>query len=263
MLRIPSLLAVLAVGPLVASAFCPTGPIAGPLAQRPALLGAPARRVGLAPLGLAMSGKKKAKPTFKGFGSVPDKMIDRTPKSADEKCACCSDKSYAECCQPHHNGDVWPETPLALMRSRYSAYAYRLPQWIIDTTHKTNVDWRADKNKWRRELTGFCDGFDFLGLEVVAEADGESADEYFVEFVAKLRTSNQPRDTSKGVQGVIRTIKSRNGEDYVDADFRERSRFLREGGKWMYAAGDVDFDPSVEFGGITVAGNKAEEAKEE
>lgn len=30
----------------------------------------------------------------------------------------------------------------------------------------------------------------------------------------------QPRETNKGVKGTIRTIKSRNGEDFVHADFR-------------------------------------------
>ena len=29
------------------------------------------------------------------------------------------------------------------------------------------------------------------------------------------------------------------------ADFRERSKFVLEDGKWMYQGGDVDFDPKV------------------
>lgn len=47
------------------------------------------------------------------------------------------------------------------------------------------------RGKWRRELTGFCDGFDFLGLSVVEETPGETEEEHFVEFVAKLRTRKQ------------------------------------------------------------------------
>lgn len=74
---------------------------------------------------------------------------------------------------------------------RYTGYAYRLPEWICETTHRDNVDWRADRTKWRRELLGFCDGFDFLGLEVIEESKGEAENEYFIEFLARLRTRKQ------------------------------------------------------------------------
>jgi hypothetical protein len=37
---------------------------------------------------MAAGGKNKA--AFRGFGSLPDKMRDRTPKSADEQCVCWS-----------------------------------------------------------------------------------------------------------------------------------------------------------------------------
>lgn len=37
-------------------------------------------------------------------------------------CCCGSGQSYAQCCQPYHQGQSVPATPEALMRSRYSAY---------------------------------------------------------------------------------------------------------------------------------------------
>jgi hypothetical protein len=127
----------------------------------------------------------KAPPAFKGFGKAPEDPTDRAPKSADEPCVCESGKAYKDCCQPFHTGQAWPGTPEQLMRSRsspppwlavksiippsvsqkyipphgviarrrerrrYSAYAYRLPRWIMDTTHRTNVDWRADSRAWQ------------------------------------------------------------------------------------------------------------------
>lgn len=40
-----------------------------------------------------------------------------------KKCDCGSGKTYEQCCEPYHLGTKVPETPEALMRSRYSAYA--------------------------------------------------------------------------------------------------------------------------------------------
>jgi len=80
---------------------------------------------------------------------------------------------------------------------RYTGYAYRLPEWICETTHKDNVDWKADRTKWKKELLGFCDGFDFLGLEVIEESKGEADNEYFIEFLARLRTRNQVQKNTR------------------------------------------------------------------
>jgi len=129
------------------------------------------------------------------------------------------------------------------MARRYTGYAYRLPDWIIDTTHRvraplptpthpgapqkvsvspgavrthlalikravpsvlqlsslslslslslshthtqshtltfapvpapvcaqSNSDWKSARNKWFNELLGFCDGFNFNGLDIVED----------------------------------------------------------------------------------------------
>ena len=91
------------------------------------------------------------------------------------------------------------------MRSRYTAYAYRLPQWVMSTTHRTNVDWRSDAKAWQKELLGFCDGFEFVSLEVLKEEPGASPDEFFVEFMARLKTSRQPKDAPKDVKARRRS----------------------------------------------------------
>lgn len=41
----------------------------------------------------------------------------------EKLCPCCSGKNYEECCQPVINGTKKAETPVELMRARYSAYA--------------------------------------------------------------------------------------------------------------------------------------------
>ena len=47
-------------------------------------------------------------------------------------CPCCSGKS-AICCQKYHKG-LTPENALVLMRSRYSAYALGVGDYLIETT---------------------------------------------------------------------------------------------------------------------------------
>jgi len=44
---------------------------------------------------------------------------------------------------------------------------------------------------------------------------------------------------------TLRRVKWQAGSDKIGADFRERSKFIMEEGKWMYQGGDVDFDPQV------------------
>ncbi|MBJ7449651.1 MAG: hypothetical protein JHC93_04750, partial [Parachlamydiales bacterium] len=54
-------------------------------------------------------------------------------------CPCHSSLDYEKCCKPFHDGIPAP-TALALMRSRYSAYALHLIEYIIATTHPTHTD---------------------------------------------------------------------------------------------------------------------------
>mmetsp|Transcript_65285 Transcript_65285/g.155691 ORF Transcript_65285/g.155691 Transcript_65285/m.155691 type:complete len:300 (+) Transcript_65285:64-963(+) len=231
-----------------ASAFAPPAAIATrALLRTPATQRRCAARVG--PLSMATNGGKGSKKPvgFKGFGSVPEQLQDRLPAdSAGAACACHSGEMYAKCCEPFHSGSALPEQPLQLMRSRYSAYAYRLPRYIIATTHKDNTDWRPTTSKWERELAGFSDGFEFVGLEVVGEEAGKDENQHFVDFIARLRTrTDMPSDAPKGVKQVLRQVKMHGANDATNADFRERSEFLKEAGKWLYVNGDVEFDPKV------------------
>ena len=51
-----------------------------------------------------------------------------------EKCPCCSDKSFLDCCQPFILGLKKPSSPEELMRSRYSAYANCEVDYLYNTT---------------------------------------------------------------------------------------------------------------------------------
>lgn len=124
---------------------------------------------------------------------------------ASDDCRCGSALPYEECCAPFHRGGA-AETALALMRSRYSAFALGLEQYLLDSWHESTrpdgVDLDGD-TEWRR-------------LQIVdTTLGGPSDDEGFVEFRASFR--------SGGKAGLL----------------EERSRFIREGGRWLYVDGDA------------------------
>lgn len=50
-------------------------------------------------------------------------------------CPCGSKKNYADCCEVFHQSSEVAETAEQLMRSRYSAYALGLPEYIVSTTY--------------------------------------------------------------------------------------------------------------------------------
>lgn len=98
------------------------------------------------------------------------------------------------------------------MRSRYSAYARGLVDYVLDTTHPAGPHWRTDRRAWRADVQAFCDGTAFEGLTVHGfgmDPDGAQ----WVDFTARL---------------------SQGGRD---ASFRERSRFRPHEGRWRYLEG--------------------------
>lgn len=127
--------------------------------------------------------------------------------SVNTPCPCHSHKKYKKCCQPFHKG-ANPSNALLLMRSRYSALALHLVEYIINTTHPNNTEHEQDIKEWRKSITEFCDNTRFMGLEIIEFVDG--ANEAFVTFKAILS----------------------------DMQFIEKSRFLRVDGKWLYESGE-------------------------
>lgn len=127
-------------------------------------------------------------------------------------CPCYSNKPYAHCCQKYHQGSL-PETALALMRSRYSAYALGLVNYLIETTHPENPHFISDKKQWFYQIQMFCKQVTFEGLEILETKNNDG--EAFVTFVALL---------------------SKEGKDLT---FTEKSRFLKQGEAWKYIDGKI------------------------
>ena len=123
-------------------------------------------------------------------------------EGAAPACPCGSGEPYAACCGPLHEGTVAARTAKQLMRSRYSAYVLQDEAYLLRTWHP----------RTRPERVRFDDSPQWLGLSVVATADGrEGEDVGEVEFEAT----------------------------YAGGVLHERSRFSWRAGRWVYVDGDV------------------------
>ncbi|MEK9802949.1 MAG: YchJ family metal-binding protein [Curvibacter sp.] len=121
-------------------------------------------------------------------------------------CPCGRGLPYTACCGPYVEDFERRPAPSAeaLMRSRYSAF-------VLERGDYLRATWHASR---RPSKIGFDPGVKWLGLEVrdFREVDADHAE---VEFVARQR------DTSG------RAVR-----------LHERSRFVREDGRWYYVDGD-------------------------
>lgn len=109
---------------------------------------------------------------------------------------------YETCCQPFHAGTPAPDAE-RLMRSRYSAFVRGDGAYLLST-------WHASRLPASLELDA---GIQWLGLEVKSHRL-TGADVAEVEFVARFRLAG-------------RAVRQ-----------HERSRFVREDGRWYYLDGD-------------------------
>ncbi|MCA5891844.1 YchJ family protein [Isoptericola sp. NEAU-Y5] len=125
-----------------------------------------------------------------------------------ERCPCSSGDTYGACCGPLHRGERTAPTAEALMRSRYSAFAFGDTAYLRDT-------WHADTRPRSLELDPHQE---WRGLDILAtRAGGPFDDAGEVEFVARFR------DTASRERGRLHEV----------------SRFVRSDRRWSYVDGDV------------------------
>lgn len=119
----------------------------------------------------------------------------------DRPCPCGSGAGYHACCAPLHHGERVADTAEQLMRSRYSAFAVGDADYLFRTWHP-----RTRPNPVHVEP-----GIVWTSLEVTdTSAGGVDDDHGEVEFTARFDDAGQ--------RGAL----------------RERSRFERRGGRWVY-----------------------------
>lgn len=131
-------------------------------------------------------------------------MKPRRQEQTGSICPCGTARRLSDCCGRYHAGEAAPDAA-ALMRSRYSAYVLRERNYLLRTWHPRTRPGAVELDEHTRWL-----GLDVLEHHVVAPDQAE------VSFVARYRL---------GGGSAVR--------------MRERSRFVREGGQWLYVDGDV------------------------
>ena len=100
-----------------------------------------------------------------------------------QACPCGSGGAYLRCCGVWHQGSqhLQAPTPVALMRSRYSAFVLDHLQYLLDTWHPETRPVQLDPNpadlKW-------------LGLHIKHHAQ-QDPDHATVEFVARYRQAGR------------------------------------------------------------------------
>jgi len=123
-------------------------------------------------------------------------------------CPCGSGAKYSDCCAPLIDGGRGAPDALALMRARYTAWTLQHEEYLLAT-------WHPDT---RPASLGLRDGpaQKWLGLRVLRHAaDPADPARAVVEFVARYKVGGRA--------------------------FRlhEVSRFVMQGGRWLYVDGDA------------------------
>ncbi len=120
-------------------------------------------------------------------------------------CPCGSGEAFGACCGPLLAGEPAP-TAERLMRSRYTAFATGDADHLVRTWHPRTRPAELDLDAGQR----------WTGLRILfVSGGGQTDNEGIVEFEASWSSGPE--------RGVL----------------RERSRFSRRGGRWVYVDGDV------------------------
>jgi SEC-C motif-containing protein len=120
-----------------------------------------------------------------------------------KKCYCGSSKPFELCCNLYINGAQKAPTALALMKSRYSAYATHQVDYLLATTHSS-----VRKYYSREEIVLWATANDWQKLEIIFATDNT------VEFKAYFKD-----------------------ESNVNQVHHEFSTFKQENGSWFYVDG--------------------------
>jgi SEC-C motif-containing protein len=174
----------------------------------------------------------QCKAKSKGFGAPVDKKA--TQKTT---CPCGSRKLYHDCCGKYHEGTAIPKTPEQLMRSRYTAYCKGLIEYIVDTTHPENPLLQKDAGvTLRKDVVATCKKISWDKLVVLeSEDDIQDSQESYVTFQTFFKVRQQQGQRAQG---------------FHTQTFIEKSRFLKEGDRWLYVDGDQDWEPNQWVGGM-------------
>jgi SEC-C motif-containing protein len=135
--------------------------------------------------------------------------------SKSSECPCGSDRAYGECCGPLLAGEREAADAVALMRSRYTAFATGQAEYLLRTLHATHEGRTEPVDEVLRGLRRACRLLKFRGLAILDSAPPDAQGRAQVLFLARVFEAGK------------------------DISFVERSDFLHDGAGWRYAHGDT------------------------
>ncbi len=121
-------------------------------------------------------------------------------------CFCGSAIPFQDCCKKYITGIEKTPTALALMKSRYSAYATHQVDYLLNTTHSSQRKYYS-----KAEILKWATANDWQKLEIV------SSTENTVEFKAFFLDENK--------------------QNHIHHEF---STFVKENGSWFYVDGKFE-----------------------
>ncbi|OXA78612.1 YchJ family protein [Flavobacterium frigidimaris] len=123
----------------------------------------------------------------------------------NKKCFCDTGQLFDDCCGLYLINNQKAATAVALMRSRYSAYATHNAEYLLETTHVSEK-----KNYSKSEILKWATSNKWQKLEILSFTENK------VEFKAYFLDSNSQRQTHY----EFSTFKFENGAwYYVDGKF--------------------------------------------
>jgi SEC-C motif domain protein len=125
-------------------------------------------------------------------------------------CPCCSQKLYADCCEPYHEQQAFAPTAEALMRSRFSAFCVRNIDYLVATHHPTKraFDERMNLKQTLKTTT-------WAHLIILETKQG------------------RPSDTN----GIVEFVAVHSAPQW--GQLHERSKFVQVAGQWFYVDGTL------------------------
>jgi SEC-C motif-containing protein len=124
-------------------------------------------------------------------------------------CPCTSGRPYADCCAPLHRGERAAETPEALMRSRFAAFALGDMEYLWRTLHPDHAERALPKEEALRSLKAAARALKYMRLTIL---------------------------DARGTRVLFLAAVFEKGKD---RSFIELSSFARSGAGWGYLAGDT------------------------
>lgn len=128
--------------------------------------------------------------------------------SHEHACPCGRGRAYGRCCGRYLNGRAWPASPEALMRARFTAYVLGREDYLAESWH----------SRTRPVDLGLNTGAQWQRLHVL-DAPAVTGETGEVEFIAYCKIDGR----SHGLH--------------------ERSRFVKEDGRWRYLDGETPKTP--------------------